>query len=395
MEKILITATTAYMIKSFELPNIKLLQDMGYDVEVAVSFDQSENPMDEQSIENFKKTLSDMNVTFYDVPFTNSISDIKKHRFVYKQIKALAKMNQYSAVHTHTPFASVITRFALRKFKDIKKIYTAHGFQFAKGAFKLDWLIFYPIEKFMSKYTDALITINHEDYNLLADKHFSMKHAYMINGVGVDHDLFYRLPENTISTLKTQMGIAPDRKVLLYVASFTSRKNHDFLLEVLRHIKAKDANVLLLLSGAGNEEDRIKALVIEKGLQHHVTFLGYNSNINNLMNVADVLVSTAKREGLPVNVIEGLLVGLPCVVSDVRGNRDLVVNEKNGYVLPFEAELFADKILHILSDKQLYQNMSAASLKLSNQYTLETVEQEMKSIYLSILGNASTKLIGG
>ncbi|MGT2716207.1 glycosyltransferase family 4 protein [Streptococcus respiraculi] len=392
MKKILITATTAYMIKSFEIPNIQLLQDMGYDVEVAVNFDKSRNPMDEQSIENFKKSLSDIGVRFYEVPFTNSISSVGKHVTAYRKIKELVKSNQYVAVHTHTPFASVITRLALRHFKDIKKIYTAHGFQFTKGSSKLDWLIFYPIEKYMSKYTDVLITINHEDYTLLTDKKFSMKKSYLINGVGVSDQIFYRLSKEKINEIKNELGITPHRKVLLYVASFTSRKNHAFLLKVLDKMKAQNPNILLLLAGSGNEENKIRALVSEKGLEDHIKFVGDTSSINELMNSSDVLVSTSKREGLPVNIIEGMLVGLPCVVSNVRGNRDLVVNEKNGYVLPFEAEVFADKILGILSDETEYKKMSDASLELSKRYTLEIIREEMTSIYLSILGDESSKI---
>ena len=81
-------------------------------------------------------------------------------------------INSYDIIHCHTPVGGVLTRLAARSYREkgTKVIYTAHGFHFYKGAPLLNWIIYYPIEKYLAKYTDTLITINQEDYQLAKNK---------------------------------------------------------------------------------------------------------------------------------------------------------------------------------------------------------------------------------
>ena len=91
----------------------------------------------------------------------------KSNLTAYKQLKTLVETGEYDIVHCHTPVAAMITRLTCRgvRKKGTKVFYTAHGFHFYKGAPKLNWLIYYPIEKICSYFTDVLITINKEDLN--------------------------------------------------------------------------------------------------------------------------------------------------------------------------------------------------------------------------------------
>src|SRR5699024_1244797 len=97
----------------------------------------------------------------------------------------IIEKNSYDFIHTHTPVSSAIVRLACIKMKNVQVIYTAHGFHFYKGASLKNWLVFYPIEKILSIFTDILITINQEDYKL-AQKKFFAKNVEYIPGVGLD-----------------------------------------------------------------------------------------------------------------------------------------------------------------------------------------------------------------
>ena len=84
-----------------------------------------------------------------------------------REIRMIVRKNQYDIVHCHTPVAAACTRLAcrpLRKKMALRVFYTAHGFHFCTGAPKKNWIVYYPIEKWLSRYTDVLITINKEDY---------------------------------------------------------------------------------------------------------------------------------------------------------------------------------------------------------------------------------------
>ena len=108
-------------------------------------------------------------------------------------MKKILLDNNFDIVHTHTPMGSVVTRLAYKKVRNkvnTRMIYTAHGFHFYKGAPLLNWLLFYPVEKYLSKYTDTLITINKEDYELAKNKFKKCKQIEYVPGVGIDEEKF-------------------------------------------------------------------------------------------------------------------------------------------------------------------------------------------------------------
>jgi glycosyltransferase EpsD len=118
-----------------------------------------------------------------------------------KKLQKILEKEQYDIIHCHTPMGAVIARLAARKlFKQskVKVIYTAHGFHFYKGAPKLNWMLFYPVEKLCSCFTDKLITINKEDYELAKSK-FHAKAVHYVPGVGTE-SLFARIDEAHVGT---------------------------------------------------------------------------------------------------------------------------------------------------------------------------------------------------
>lgn len=102
----------------------------------------------------------------YSICIVRSPFSLKNFKAL-KQLKELLKNNKYDILHCHTPMGGVIGRLAAKKLwkaGKIKVIYTAHGFHFYKGAPLINWIIYYPIEKWLSHFTDIIVTINEEDY---------------------------------------------------------------------------------------------------------------------------------------------------------------------------------------------------------------------------------------
>ena len=181
-EKVLILASVASMIDQFNIPNIKLLQNIGYEVHVACNFEKGSSCSFEK-IEILKELLKKLNVKCYQINFERNILKIGNNLKAYKEVKNILTENKYKFLHCHSPIGGVIGRIAGYKTQT-KVIYTAHGFHFFKGAPLINWLLYYPIEKYLSKYTDILITINQEDYKRA--RTFSAKKVEYIPGVGID-----------------------------------------------------------------------------------------------------------------------------------------------------------------------------------------------------------------
>jgi hypothetical protein len=160
MNKVLMMASVASMIDLFNMDNIKILKDLGYEIEVAGNFEYGSTTSQERVVE-FRNELINNNYKIHHLPVPRSvfaISDIVKS---YRMMKKLCDQNNYDIVHCQSPIGGIIARFACRKSrgKKTKVIYTAHGFHFYQGAPLINRLIYYPIEKLLSIYTDVLITI--------------------------------------------------------------------------------------------------------------------------------------------------------------------------------------------------------------------------------------------
>ena len=154
-KKVLQLASVASMIDQFNLPNIQVLQSLGYSVDVVANF-TNPGTITQKRAEELKKRLLNMNVRVYDIAIPRSLN-LKAVLSAYKKVKELIMREEYKLVHCHSPIGGVICRQAAKKArkKGTKVIYTAHGFHFYDGAPLKNWLIYYPIEKYFSRYTDV------------------------------------------------------------------------------------------------------------------------------------------------------------------------------------------------------------------------------------------------
>lgn len=363
-KKVLFTATVILHIKSFHLPYIKWLKEQGYEVHVAAKNDFISEPC---IIPNCDK--------YYDIKFARfpfSKTNIK----AYKQLKKLIQENNYDIIHCHTPVAGVLTRLAARKNKNTTVIYTAHGFHFFKGAPLLNWLIYYPVERFCARYTDKLITINKEDYERA--KQFKLrKHGkvYYVAGVGIDLDKIENIKVD-IKKKKTELGIQENTPVLLSVGELNKNKNHETVLQALS--KLKDKNFIYLICGRGVLKEYLERKIQELHLENKAKLLGYRNDVIEILKIADLFIFPSKREGLPISVIEAMVCKLPVIASNVRGNRDLIS----------EANLFEPndvKVLVKLIEKQLDYIESDKHKKVEykdiEKYSLQNVLKQMAEIY--------------
>lgn len=166
-------ASVASMIDLFNTDNINILRLHGYTVDVATNFKKG-SITSQDRVDEYRNELKDQGIGTYQIPIPRSIKKINNIIKSYKLVKKLVEEKEYQIVHCHSPIGGVICRLACKKSRKVfgtKVIYTAHGFHFFAGASKLAWVLYYPVEKWCSKYTDILITINQEDfYNAKKDE---------------------------------------------------------------------------------------------------------------------------------------------------------------------------------------------------------------------------------
>jgi hypothetical protein len=369
--KVLIVTTIASMIKYFCMPLIDLLQKMGYEVQVACNFVDGNNISDEE-IADFKKELTEKNVVFYQIPFSRKITDPKNYQ-CYKQLKRIVKQEKFSFIHCHTPIASLIARLVGRS-THTKVMYTAHGFHFFKGAPKKNWVLLYPAEWYASFMTDILITINQEDY-MRAKNHMHAKHTMYIPGVGIDLNKFGKA-EIDVQKKRVELNIPVDCTLLLSVGELNENKNHQRVIHALTQLPE---NVHYAIVGIDHLDGYNQKLAEELKVADRVHILGYRRDVSEIYAMSDIFVFPSYREGLSVSLMEAMATGLPCVVSKIRGNSDLIDESRGELFDPFSTESCLHAIQKVLDGDW-------ASYKASNQafiqnFSLEAVMEKMKEIY--------------
>ncbi len=367
-KKVLFVSHTSNFVK-FNVPYLNWFREEGYQVHYASA---GEEPLPQNCCDK------EFHLPFNRSPF--HYSNIK----AYFILKKIIEREQYDIIQCHTPVGVAVARMAARKARKqgTKVIYTAHGFHFYQGAPKKNWILFYPVEKFLSKYTDCLITLNEEDYKLAGAKKFKAKEIYKIDGVGVNLASFFPLSTLEREKLREKNNIKPDDFVMIYVAEFIPRKNHELLLRVLPALKSEIPNLKLLLAGTGKEFENCKNLADKLGISDFVEFLGYCRNISELCNISDLMVSTSRQEGLPIGVIESMACGLPIVCTAIRGQVDVIHENVNGLLFPIEnaAEL-KEKILELYRNPVKRAEMRENNLQAVKLYSLKNALNRMASIY--------------
>lgn len=361
MKKILYVATVVKThIMEFHIPYLKMLKEMGWETAVAAKNDY----------ENAEDCCIPYCDAYFDVPFERSPLNFANIR-AFRSLKRIVDEGNYDIVHCHTPVGGLLARIACIKARKsgTKVIYTAHGFHFYKGAPLKNWLLYYPVEKFCAHFTDVLITINHEDYEL-AKKKMKAKRVEYVPGVGIDIEKFANCTVDRAAKRK-ELGIPEDATLLLSVGELNKNKNHEVVIRAI-----KDLDVYYVIAGSGELQTYLQMLIDDLDLSDRVKLLGYRDDVAQLYKAADMFVFPSIREGLPVALMEAMASGLPIVCSRTRGNSELAARVGTSAFEPKSVEDCRNKLEFILTKKN-----SIKTSGLDNAYSDESIISKLKGIY--------------
>ena len=367
MPKVLYVATVVKThIMEFHIPYLKMLKEMGWETAVAARND-FDDPAD---------CIIPYCDTYYNIPFERNPfkpGNIK----AYKMLKAVIDEGNYDIIHCHTPVGAMLTRLAAQdaRKKGSKVFYTAHGFHFYKGAPLINWLVYYPVEKWLARKTDVLITITHEDYKRAKEKFKAGKVEY-VPGVGVDLNRFKKGDPEKAVALRSELGIPADATVFLSVGEVNINKNHKVVIEALPEFPS----AWFVLCGRGPLIEEHRKLAESLGVSDRVIMTGYRTDVVDFYSMADIFVFPSLREGLPVALMEAMATGLVCVASRNRGTDDLL----EGSELLFKAEDVEElrEKLHTAMNKDFSEEIIGNRRHLQ-AFGVENTTEIINSLYVS------------
>lgn len=335
----------------------------------------------ESTPDDIKADEEKYNIRLLHADIARSPFAIRRNYRAYKQLIKIIRENNIDYIHCNTPVGGILGRLAGKKCKVKKVIYQVHGFHFYKGAPKKNWLLYYPVEKWLARYTDALITINKEDFEF-AKKKIKLRgdgKIYYVPGVGID-TAQYSAEKSHRESKRAELGIPNDAFLLISAGELNANKNNGVIISAMERLGRSDIHYVLC--GVGELEEQFKSQAEAAGLSKNVHFLGYRTDIRELYSAADCFVMPSYREGLSRSIMEAMSSGLPCIVSKIRGNVDLVKEGKGGYLCaPTDADAYAEAIKNLVDNPTVKEAMSSFNLEKVKEFDSSIVTDEMKKIY--------------
>ena len=314
----------------------------------------------------------------------------------FRLLRRILRDGRYDLVHCHSPSAGAIARLAVRSLPRKSRpvvFYTAHGFHFFRGAPKAYWLLVFPLERLLARFTDCLLVMNDEDFDTVTRHRFRAGRIVHVPGVGVDLDaLDAACAVSDKKSLREKHGYQDSDFLLFYAAELSERKNQGMLLDALARLIPAIPSVRLLLAGRDLLAGALQADAEQRGLAARVDFLGHRENIAEWLLLSDAVAASSRQEGLPVNLIEAMACGLPVIATAVRGHVDLIRNGVNGMLVPGDdAETLVDAVLRFYNDPGFADAMAAQAVQDARAYSLARVLEVVGDLYESALNGRSEK----
>ena len=373
MKKILFISNICKKITNFHIVSLEAAEKLGYEFHFAANFD--EMPDEE------KKLYS--NIHFHQV-------NLKRFPFHPQNLKAYLELNSIietikpNAIHCNTPIGGALGRICGANKNIQMVIYTAHGFHFYNGAKGVGSKIYKILELLMAKKTDVLITMNNEDY--LISKKMKLKKngkTFFVHGVGVSTSEYQNIQVNC-DKKRNELGLSNSDIVCIAMGDLIKRKNYDTAIRAIANLN--DENVHFLICGKGPEEEYLKDLCKTLKVDKQIHFLGFRNDVKELLKISDCFLFCSFQEGLPRSLMEAMASGLPCIVSKIRGNVDLIEDGKNGFLCtPDNPDEYCSALLTITNDHYLRDRMRNNNLIAVQKYDVENVKKEMFDIYSKVL----------
>jgi len=370
--KLLYILNIANRVNSFSYTSMVAARALGYEFHIAGNWNY-------KSLDELKEDEKKYGIHIHQIDFARNPLSPDNYK-AYKQLYNLISELDFDGIHCNTPIGGVLGRLCGKKCGVKKVVYQAHGFHFYKGAPLINWLIYYPIERLLALFTDAIITINHEDY-ILAKK-FKLRKSgkvYYIPGVGIDTKEFTQVNVN-VSQKRAELGMTDSNVMMISAGELNQNKNNSAIIKAMA--KANNPKVHYFLCGKGELENELRELAKNYGISDNVHFLGYRKEIKELLKSSDIFVLPSFREGLSRSLMEAMASGLPCIVSDIRGNSDLIKTGINGYLCnASDIDAFSEAINTLASDASLRKKISTQNLEDIKDYDVELVAKKMTEIY--------------
>ena len=379
MNRLLMVTTVPSTLRSFLLPFAAHFRSQGWQVD-AMACGISTSVECQQGFDRV-----------WEIQWSRNPLDPRNLLGTPQLIREIVAREKYDIIHVHTPVAAFVTRYALKDLRQklgAKVIYTAHGFHFYAGGNRLKNAIFIQLERWGGKWTDYLVTINHEDkyaaqrYQILEPQRI----RYM-PGIGVDLNYYNprSVPDAAVAAVRQELGLEENNRLLLSVAEFTARKHHVDAIGAFAKLARSDVH--FALAGTGPLREKMQQLASDLGVADRIHFLGNRRDIPVLMRAASANILVSAQEGLPRSVLESLALETPTIGTKIRGTQDLLADGCGLLIDVGAVDELASAMSTVLDRPEQAAHMSKLGSERISTYDLDSIVKMHEQLYAEAIGD--------
>lgn len=313
---------------------------------------------------------------------------IVKRRFKFDPICiyrlcSIMKKENIDIVHTHCHKPNTTGRVAVKLAGVPVIIANEHNVD----SWKSSWQLI--LDKWLAAYSDKIIAVSEAVKNFYVENADIPADKFEVIYNGVDLDFWQKdIPsQEVIAEKKAELGLLQDDKVIAAIGRLHPQKDHEYLLRAAREIIPRMKNLKFLIVGDGPMRDSLESLSERLGIKENVVFTGKRDDIKDLLYISDISVLSSIREGFSNVVLESMACGKPVVATDVGGNKEIIIDGENGFIVPSrDKDALADKILALAGNEELTEKMGLAAKETVKNFSLSQMAYKTEKLYEKSMG---------
>ena len=307
-------------------------------------------------------------------------------------INRIIRRSNFNIVHTHTAKAGFIGRLAAKIAGVPIIIHTLHGLSFHDFMPRWQKRLFILLERFVGQFTNLFISVGENIKAKSIAEKIGSEEKYITIYSGMDLSKFSSV-DIIPSKKRAELGLDAHAPVIGTVARLEPRKGPQYFVEVVRLVREEIPNINAVIVGKGSYETALRKKSDEYGLNNNLFLTGFRKDIEEVMAVFDIVCLTSLWEGIPRVLIQGALLGKPLIAFDIDGNSEVVKDGKNGFLIPpISVELFANRVIELLKDKELRKKFSENSKTvIDKRWDKRFMVKEIEKQYLILYDKTKKK----
>jgi glycosyltransferase involved in cell wall biosynthesis len=296
---------------------------------------------------------------------TRAFDPVRDVRLLFELRRLFAELKP-DIVHTHTPKPGYVGRLAARTSRVPVIVHTVHGiFAVPEDPWPKKTVV-YTLDRIASSFSDIELLQNPEDFPVLRRLRIPERKLRLL-GNGIDLARFdpARVDAAQVATVRSGLGVAPGDVVCGVVGRLVWEKGYRHVFDAAARLRVEMPELKFVIVGPEADRDAVPRAELDRvAALGNVTFLGLRDDVEQLYAAMDLYVLASFREGFPRSAMEAAAMGLPLVVTDIRGCRQVVDDGVNGVLVPArDSDALTEAIAAVARDASLRQRMGAASIQ--------------------------------